>query len=128
MFLGSSQHRSVTFSGTLGLVYSHSLAGNARVAGLQKQLGLTDHQYQICVTVLFVYVVCYLVPAIFTEHHLRPYILAELPSNLLLRRIGPKLLMPTLLTIWGIMVTLQGEFLDRFSNNSGNADRSMKVS
>ncbi|PPQ69365.1 hypothetical protein CVT26_002520 [Gymnopilus dilepis] len=65
--------------------------GNARVAGLQKQLGLTDHQYQICVTVLFV-----------------PYILAELPSNLLLQRIGPKLLMPTLLTIWGIMVTLQG--------------------
>lgn len=51
------------------LIYAHRLGrsnlrchalflhvGNARVAGLQKQLGLTDQQYQICVTVLFVYV------------------------------------------------------------------------
>ncbi|KAJ3568327.1 hypothetical protein NP233_g5783 [Leucocoprinus birnbaumii] len=65
--------------------------GNARVAGLQKGLGLTDHQYQICVTVLYV-----------------PYIAAELPSNLLLRWIGPRFAMPTILTIWGIIVTLQG--------------------
>ncbi|KAF8159942.1 MFS general substrate transporter [Crassisporium funariophilum] len=65
--------------------------GNARVAGLQKDLNLSDHQYQICVTVLFV-----------------PYIAAELPSNLLLRKIGPSILMPTLLTTWGVMVTLQG--------------------
>ena len=39
----------------------------------------------------------------------RPYIVAELPANLLLRKVGPKILMPTLLTIWGIMVTLQGK-------------------
>ena len=30
--------------------------GNARVAGLQKDLKLTDNQYQICITVLYVYV------------------------------------------------------------------------
>jgi len=65
--------------------------GNARVAGLQRDLHLTDHQYQICVTVLYV-----------------PYIAAELPSNLLLRKVGASRLMPTLLTLWGIMVTLQG--------------------
>jgi MFS family permease len=65
--------------------------GNARVAGLQKDLHLTDRQYQICVTVLYV-----------------PYIVAELPANLLLRRIGPRIMMPTLLTLWGIVVTLQG--------------------
>jgi len=41
-------------------------------------------------------------------HRCSPYIAAELPSNLLLRKIGPKLLMPTLLTSWGIIVTLQG--------------------
>jgi MFS family permease len=40
-----------------------------------------------------------------------PYIAAELPANLLLRKIGPKTLMPTLLTLWGIMVTLQGTLL-----------------
>jgi len=65
--------------------------GNARVAGLQKSLGLTDHQYSVVITVLYV-----------------PYILAELPSNLLLRWIGPRFLMPTLLTTWGVIVTLQG--------------------
>jgi len=74
-----------------GRLKSHSATGNARVAGLQKDLKLTDTQYQICVTVLYV-----------------PYIVSELPSNLLLRKIGPSVLMPTLLTIWGIMVTLQG--------------------
>ncbi|KAF9480332.1 MFS general substrate transporter [Pholiota conissans] len=65
--------------------------GNARVAGLQKDLHMTDRQYQICITVLYV-----------------PYIAAELPANLLLRKVGPRLVMPTLLTIWGVMVTLQG--------------------
>lgn len=40
-----------------------------------------------------------------------PYIVAELPANLLLRKIGPRILMPTILTLWGIMVTLQGTFL-----------------
>ncbi|KLO13815.1 MFS general substrate transporter [Schizopora paradoxa] len=65
--------------------------GNARVAGLQADLKLTDTQYQICVTVLYV-----------------PYIAAELPSNLLLRKIGPKIMMPTILTLWGMICALQG--------------------
>ncbi|KAF8159947.1 MFS general substrate transporter [Crassisporium funariophilum] len=65
--------------------------GNARIAGLQKDLHMTDRQYQICITALYV-----------------PYLLSELPSNLLLRAIGPSILMPSLITIWGIMVTLQG--------------------
>ncbi|PPQ76146.1 hypothetical protein CVT26_011796 [Gymnopilus dilepis] len=64
---------------------------NARVAGLQKSLHMTDKQYQIAVTTTFV-----------------PYIFAELPSNLLLRKIGPNILMPTILTIWGIILTLHG--------------------
>lgn len=65
--------------------------GNARVAGLQKALHMTDYQYSVCVTVLYV-----------------PYIFAELPSNLLLRKLTPRIVMPTLLTIWGLIVTFQG--------------------
>ncbi|KAF5332971.1 hypothetical protein D9757_015228 [Collybiopsis confluens] len=65
--------------------------GNARVAGLQKALGMTDHQYQICITILYV-----------------PYICAELPSNLLLRKIGPRYLMPSLLTAWGLVSSFAG--------------------
>ncbi|KAH9476723.1 putative transporter [Psilocybe cubensis] len=65
--------------------------GNARVAGLQKGLKMTDRQYQICVTVTYV-----------------PYIMAEVPANLLLRKIGPNIAMPVILTLWGIIVIFQG--------------------
>ncbi|KAF5355607.1 hypothetical protein D9757_012906 [Collybiopsis confluens] len=65
--------------------------GNARVAGLQKDLKMTNHEYSIALTVTYV-----------------PYIFAELPSNLVLKAVGPNLLLPTLLTLWGIVTTLQG--------------------
>lgn len=65
--------------------------GNARVAGMQAALKLTDHQFQVAVTVLYV-----------------PYICTELPANLLLKKIGPNILMPTILTLWGIVVLFQG--------------------
>uniref|UniRef100_A0A8H7XRX8 Major facilitator superfamily (MFS) profile domain-containing protein n=1 Tax=Psilocybe cubensis TaxID=181762 RepID=A0A8H7XRX8_PSICU len=65
--------------------------GNARVAGLQKGLHMTDHQYQIAVTITYV-----------------PYVLSEIPANLILRKVGPNLLMPTILTFWGIIVLAQG--------------------
>ncbi|PBK84175.1 MFS general substrate transporter [Armillaria gallica] len=65
--------------------------GNARIAGLQRDLQMTNKQYSIALTVTYV-----------------PYIVAELPSNLLLRVIGPNYLLPTLLTIWGIDTALQG--------------------
>ncbi|PAV17565.1 MFS general substrate transporter [Pyrrhoderma noxium] len=65
--------------------------GNARVAGLQKDLKLTDNQYQICITVLYV-----------------TYIATDLPASLLLRKIGPNILMPTILILWGLVTALQG--------------------
>ncbi|KAF9473919.1 MFS general substrate transporter [Pholiota conissans] len=65
--------------------------GNARVAGLQKDLKMTNYQYSIAITITYV-----------------PYIVAELPSNLLLKIVGPNLMLPTMLTIWGIITTLQG--------------------
>ncbi|PPQ89888.1 hypothetical protein CVT25_004810 [Psilocybe cyanescens] len=65
--------------------------GNARVAGLQPNLKMTNKQYSIALTVTYV-----------------PYIVAELPSNLLLKAVGPNLMLPTMLTLWGIVTTLQG--------------------
>ncbi|KIK65234.1 hypothetical protein GYMLUDRAFT_94587 [Collybiopsis luxurians FD-317 M1] len=65
--------------------------GNARVAGLQKDLQLTNQQYSIALMVTYV-----------------PYIVAELPSNLVLKAVGPNYLLPTLLTLWGVVTTLQG--------------------
>lgn len=66
--------------------------GNARVAGLQADLGLSDHQYQTAITVTYV-----------------PYIVAELPSNLVLKKIGPRIVLPFLCTTWGIVTTLQSQ-------------------
>ncbi|KAJ4481244.1 major facilitator superfamily domain-containing protein [Lentinula aciculospora] len=65
--------------------------GNARVAGLQTDLGMSNKQYSIALTVTYV-----------------PYILSELPSNLMLKAVGPDLVLPTMLTLWGIVTTLQG--------------------
>jgi len=65
--------------------------GNARVAGLQKDLHLTNAQYSMALTVTFI-----------------PYILSEIPSNLLLKIVGPNLLLPALLTLWGVVTTVQG--------------------
>ncbi|PPQ95882.1 hypothetical protein CVT26_015574 [Gymnopilus dilepis] len=65
--------------------------GNARVANLQKDLKMTNQQYSIALTVTYV-----------------PYIVAELPSNLLLKAVGPNLMLPTMLTLWGVVTTLQG--------------------
>ena len=67
------------------------LTGNARIAGLERDLGLTDRQYQICITTLYV-----------------PYILSEIPSNLILKYVGPRWVLPTIITVWGAITCLQG--------------------
>jgi hypothetical protein len=46
--------------------------GNARVAGLQEDIGMSDYQYSIALTITYI-----------------PFIAAELPSNLLLRVSAP---------------------------------------
>ncbi|KAJ6606112.1 major facilitator superfamily domain-containing protein [Mycena vulgaris] len=65
--------------------------GNAKVAGLLKDLKMTNQQYSIALTVTYV-----------------PYILAELPSNLLLKIVGPNLMLPAMLTLWGVVTACQG--------------------
>ncbi|BEJ10861.1 hypothetical protein CspHIS471_0102830 [Cutaneotrichosporon sp. HIS471] len=65
--------------------------GNAKAAGLMTDLKLTNHQYSIALTVTYV-----------------PYIVAELPLTLLIRKIGPHILMPALMLAWGIVTTFQG--------------------
>lgn len=66
--------------------------GNARVAGLQADLSITDTQYQTAITVTYV-----------------PYIIAELPSNLVLKKVGPRILMPAMCLAWGLVTTAQSQ-------------------
>lgn len=65
--------------------------GNARLYGLEKDLGLKGNDYQTAVSLLFV-----------------TYILCELPSNLVLRRFHPSRWIAFLTTSWGIIATLTG--------------------
>lgn len=52
---------------------------------------LDDWDYRVALTILYV-----------------PYVCAEIPSNLLIKRIGPKLWLSGLVTTWGVVATLQG--------------------
>ncbi|KAG1735936.1 major facilitator superfamily domain-containing protein [Suillus paluster] len=64
---------------------------NARVAGMQTSLKMSNYQYSIALTMTYV-----------------PYIAAEFPSNLLLKYVGPQWMLPAMVTIWGLVATMQG--------------------
>ncbi|CBF81477.1 allantoate permease family MFS transporter [Aspergillus nidulans FGSC A4] len=65
--------------------------GNARLYGLEEDLGLEGDQYQIAVSILFV-----------------TYILSELPSNLVIKKFTPSRWLSFITTAWGIVATLTG--------------------
>ncbi|OJJ60513.1 hypothetical protein ASPSYDRAFT_146706 [Aspergillus sydowii CBS 593.65] len=62
---------------------------SAKLGGLEEDLGLRGNQFQTTVSILFV-----------------GYILMQVPSNLLLNKIGkPSLYLPTAMVIWGTIST-----------------------
>ncbi|EEY22343.1 high-affinity nicotinic acid transporter [Verticillium alfalfae VaMs.102] len=65
--------------------------GNARLYGLEEDLGLEGNQFQIAVSVLFV-----------------TYILSETPSNLVIKYFTPSRYLAFLTVSWGIVATLTG--------------------
>lgn len=60
--------------------------GNARIEGLEKDLDMAGNDYNIALQVFFV-----------------PYILLEVPSNILLRRIAPSTWLSFLMFMWGTL-------------------------
>ncbi|KAJ5886248.1 uncharacterized protein N7473_008922 [Penicillium subrubescens] len=65
--------------------------GNAKIIGLEKDLKITDHQYDVGLTVFYL-----------------TYICSELPSNLVLKKASPKLWLPFLTALWGIITMCLG--------------------
>ncbi|KAL4886178.1 major facilitator superfamily domain-containing protein [Aspergillus karnatakaensis] len=65
--------------------------GNARLYGMEDDLGLEGDQYQIAVSILFV-----------------TYILSELPSNLVIKKFTPSRWISFITTAWGVVATLTG--------------------
>ncbi|KAI0091563.1 MFS general substrate transporter [Irpex rosettiformis] len=68
-----------------------SSIGNARLYGLEKDLGINDKQYNLALTIFFI-----------------AYIVFDIPSNVFLKRLRPSILLSTLMLLWGIVMTVQG--------------------
>ncbi|KAI5993258.1 major facilitator superfamily domain-containing protein [Pisolithus albus] len=65
--------------------------GNARVAGMQTALNISDYQYTVALTLTYV-----------------PYIAMDLPASLILKWIGPNIFLPAMAASWAIVATMQG--------------------
>ncbi|KAF1849091.1 MFS general substrate transporter [Cucurbitaria berberidis CBS 394.84] len=66
--------------------------GNAKIEGLEKTLNMTGTDYNVALMVFFI-----------------PYVLCEIPSNMLLSRFSkPSVYMGVLILCWGIVMTCMG--------------------
>lgn len=65
--------------------------GNAKLEGLTRDLRMSEADYNTSLTMFFV-----------------GYILFEVFWNLVLKRVGPKLWLPAVTFVWGVVTTLQG--------------------
>lgn len=65
--------------------------GNAKLDGLTADLKMTQADYLNALTMYFL-----------------GYVLFEIPSNIVLKRLTPRLWLPTLMVVWGIVSTLMG--------------------
>ncbi|KAK8118187.1 uncharacterized protein PG998_006468 [Apiospora kogelbergensis] len=66
--------------------------GNAKIEGLLESLNMTGEQYNIALSIFFI-----------------PYILAEVPSNMILNKFTrPSIYMGMIVLSWGIIMTLTG--------------------
>lgn len=65
--------------------------GNAKIDGLQKDLHMTDGQYNAALSLFFV-----------------SYSLSEPFTNILLKRLRPSIFLPAIMILWGIIMTTMG--------------------
>ncbi|KAB5595971.1 transport protein [Ceratobasidium theobromae] len=68
------------------IVVDRTNIGNAKVAGLEKDIGLHGHQYNIGLSIFYI-----------------TYALSEVPSNLFLKRVGADKWIPILVTGFGLV-------------------------
>ena len=73
-----------------------SNVANAKVEGLATDLNISDGDYLSGLTLFFV-----------------GYVLFEVPWNIVLKRTTPKLWLPTITVVWGIIATLTGVVQNR---------------
>lgn len=64
---------------------------NANVYGMSEDLNLTGNQYNVCLTIFFV-----------------PYVVCEVPSNWLLKKLRPSIWLPLCMVLFGAVMIGQG--------------------
>ena len=67
------------------------IQGNAKIEGLQKDLHLTNGQYNTTLTIFFI-----------------SYAVFEPITNVLLKRLQPRIFIPIIMVLWGLVMTLMG--------------------
>lgn len=67
------------------------VVGNARIQGLEADLGMHGDQYNIALLIFFV-----------------PYILFEVPSNIFIKKLKPSNWLSLIMFVWGIATICQG--------------------
>ncbi|KAK7949173.1 major facilitator superfamily domain-containing protein [Apiospora aurea] len=65
--------------------------GNARIQGMSKDLSMTGRDYNVALFIFFI-----------------PYILFEVPSNLIIKRVAPSTWLSLIMVLWGIATIGQG--------------------
>ncbi|THH08865.1 hypothetical protein EW145_g2424 [Phellinidium pouzarii] len=65
--------------------------GNAKLYNMEADLHISDTQYLICLSIFFI-----------------PYALLDVPSNIFLKRLRPRIWLSTIMLLWGVMMTVQG--------------------
>lgn len=75
--------------------------GNARLYNLEGDIGITDHQYDQGLAVFYA-----------------TYILSEIPSNLILKKLTPQIWLPCLTFFWGVSAMCLG-FVQNFAGFAG---------
>ncbi|KAI1186641.1 major facilitator superfamily domain-containing protein [Nemania serpens] len=71
--------------------FDRTNVGNARLYGLENDIGITDHQYDVGLAVFYA-----------------TYIFGEVPSNLILKKVTPSVWLPCLAFFWGIVAMSTG--------------------
>ncbi|KAI0855757.1 major facilitator superfamily domain-containing protein [Xylaria cubensis] len=78
--------------------FDRTNVGNARLYGLEDEIGITDHQYDIGLAVYYA-----------------TYIFGEIPSNLILKKVTPSIWLPCLAFVWGVVAMSTG-FIKTFNH------------
>lgn len=82
---------------------------NAKIEGMDTDLGLTGNQYNIASTIFFVpYIIFGMHPSVLVPPDSQSNRSQEIPSNMVLKKIRPSFWLSFLVISWGIVMTLMG--------------------